>query len=82
MLQKVKQQILDNIVLIIVLTAGAIGSFKSVQVNVRLKDLTELQTRLTQLENTCTELMHVQDDLEDLRIELGKHLAGHPSKKK
>jgi hypothetical protein len=79
-LQKIKQQLLDNIVLLIILTAGTVGSFKTVQVKVRVADLAELQTKVAQLENTRTELAHMQEELDDMRLELAKHLIGHPSK--
>ena len=79
-LQKLKQQILDNAVLIVVLTAGAIGSFKTVHVKVRVSDLAELQTKVTQLENNCMEMARMQDDLDDLRLEMAKHFVSHPSK--
>jgi hypothetical protein len=79
-LQKIKQQFLDNIVLMIILTTGAIGSFKTVQVKVRVADLVELQAKVAQLESTYMELARIQDELDDLRLEVAKHLVGHPSK--
>ena len=82
MLQKIKQQLIDNIVLLVIVTAGSIGSFKSVQVNVRVKELIDMQQRVIQLENSCIELSRTQDELDDLRLELAKHLSGQPTKKK
>jgi|LauGreDrversion4_2_1035121.scaffolds.fasta_scaffold00425_4 hypothetical protein len=82
MLQKIKQQLIDNIVLLVIVTAGSIGSFKSVQVNIRVKELIDMQQRIIQLENTCIELSRTQDDLDDLRLELAKHLSGQTTKKK
>jgi hypothetical protein len=79
-LQKIKQQLLDNIVLLTILAAGTVGSFKTVQVKVRVADLAELQAKVTSLENTCIELAHIQEDLDDLRLEVAKHLVGHASR--
>jgi outer membrane murein-binding lipoprotein Lpp len=76
-LQKIKQQFLDNVVLIVVLAAGAVGSFKTVQVKVRVSDLAELQTKVAQLENNGMEMARMQDELDDLRLEMAKHLLGH-----
>jgi hypothetical protein len=82
MLQKIKQQLADNMVLLVIVAAGSISSFKSVQVNVCVKELTDMQQRIIQLENTCIELTRTQDDLDDLRLELAKHLSEQPAKKK
>lgn len=79
-LQKIKQQFLDHAVLLLILTAASVGSFKNSQIKIQLTDLVELQLKVSQLENTCTELMRVQEELDALRLDFGRYLARHSAK--
>jgi len=81
MLEKLKQQLLDHLVLLIILTATTLGTLRSIQVNVQVKELVEMQAKITQLENTCVELARIQEELDDLRLEFVKHVASGPIKK-
>jgi hypothetical protein len=82
MLQKIKQQFLDNIVLLTILTTS-ITVFKTSEVKVQvaeLNELNDLHTKIIKLESTCVELGHTQEELDALRLEFVKYLSGHPVK--
>lgn len=81
MLQKIKQQLIDNVVLLTIVIASLIGSRPS-QVNVCVKELVDMQQKISNIEAAYANLIETQNDLDDLRLELAKHLSGQPIKKK
>lgn len=79
-LQKLKQQVLDNLVLLILLACAACGSFKSAQVKVELENLPELQARIADLEARCTDIERMRDDMDDLRYAFAKAVTARPAR--
>jgi Tfp pilus assembly protein PilN len=78
--QKLKQQVLDNLVLLILLAFAACGTFKSTQVKVELGNLAELQTRIADLETRCTDIERMREDMDDLRYAFAKAVTARPAR--
>lgn len=79
-LQKIKQQLLDNCVLVILLIFAAMGSYRSTHVRVELNDATELREKIIELESRCVELERMREDMDDLRFAFAKAITAKSNK--
>jgi archaellum biogenesis protein FlaJ (TadC family) len=80
MLQKIKQQFLDNAVLLTFLAFAAISTSRSTQVKVELNDLSELRVKIAELDARCLEMERMREDMDDLRYAFAKAVTSRTVK--
>ena len=80
MLQKIKQQFLDNAVLLTFLAFAAISTSKGTQVKVELNDLSELRVKIAELDARCLEMERMREDMDDLRYAFAKAVTSRTVK--
>lgn len=79
-LVKIKQQILDNLILIVLLSFAAAGAHGTAQVKIEIKDLAEMKAQLNDLEVRCSEMERMRADMDDLRYAFAKAVTHRAAK--